>query len=233
MVISPGHLVMSSDGRDEEPSGRLWAGIDVGGRRKGFHLALVDAQRLVEGPVPIATPDDAAEWVAAHGACLTAVDSPRRAAPAGQRSRPCERGFSVCRLRYTPDREALVAHPTYYEWVLHGFALYRALARRGLDVIECFPTASWTVWGKPRQHRSRAAWSEATLRGLGLAGVPARLNQDERDAIGAALTARSYDPACGCALDDIVIPQPWPARGHGARCERVAQALRSDSGAAE
>jgi hypothetical protein len=54
-----------------------------------------------------------------------------------------------------------------------------------------FPTASWIRLYEPRGASTRAAWSRAALTSLGLSSVPdRRLNQDDRDAIVAAWTAR-------------------------------------------
>jgi predicted nuclease with RNAse H fold len=41
---------------------------------------------------------------------------------------------------------------------------------------------------------------------LGLEGVPARTNQDQRDAIAAAMTARQYTQGMTEAMGEIVVP---------------------------
>src|SRR5439155_22006588 len=112
-------------------------------------------------------------------------------APYSPRSRREERAraSAVGGIRYTPPASALVAS-AYCEWIEHGFELYATLDAAGLAAIECFPTASWTRWAGSRGTTTRARWSAAALAALGLAGVPGRLGQDDRDAIGAALTAR-------------------------------------------
>jgi predicted nuclease with RNAse H fold len=185
-----------------------WAGVDVGGRRKGFHAAVVDGARLVAGPRALAGPDDVVGWLRSFRPQVVAVDSPCALAPDGARSRPDERRFAreVLSLRYTPDRVSLAARPLYYEWITHGLELYGALARAGLRAVECFPTACWTIWAGPRARQPRARWSSRALRDLGLAGVPARLGQDGRDAIAAALTALDYDRGRTRRIGDIVIP---------------------------
>ena len=186
----------------------VWAGVDVGGRRKGFHLAVVDGARLVDGPVRVRSPREVIDRLRESRPRLVAVDSPRVPAPAGARSRPCEREFAaagICGLRYTPDRRAIASSP-YYEWIAQGLALYRALDTAGLIAIECFPTASWTRWLGPRGTEPRAAWSRRALARLGLVGVPRRTSQDDRDAIGAALTARVHDAGRCEVYGDIVVP---------------------------
>jgi predicted nuclease with RNAse H fold len=187
---------------------RVWAGVDVGAAAKGFHLALVDDRGLVGGPERCPSVAQAVRRLASWAPRLVAVDSPRRPAPAGERSRPCEREFAragICGLRFTPDRGTLQSN-RYYAWILNGFALYRALQAAGLAAVECFPTASWTRWHGPRR-ASRTAWSGAALRDLPLAGVPGRLNQDERDAIAAAVTAREHHLRLTERFGDLVVPR--------------------------
>jgi hypothetical protein len=187
---------------------RVWAGVDVGGRVKGFHAAVVDARRVVAGPRQLRHPADVVAWLAVWCPRLVAVDSPRRPAADGRRSRPDERRLArdVCALRYTPDRTTLAADLRYYEWIHHGFELYRALRRARLCAIECFPTAAWTAWLGPRGDEPRARWSARALRTRGLRGVPRPLGQDGRDAIGAALVARAADAGAVRRFGDIVVP---------------------------
>jgi predicted nuclease with RNAse H fold len=183
-----------------------WLGVDVGGARKGFDCALVDESHLAglwarldcEGVVALV-----------ERTCpeLVAIDSPCRCAAAGRTSREDERllGRTVCGIRWTPDEAEVRANP-YYGWVLQGLALYGALGRRSVRTIEVFPTASWTRWQGPRGSRSRAAWTTAGLTGLPLDGLPARSNQDVRDAIAAAMTARAHAGGRTEAFGEIVVP---------------------------
>lgn len=184
----------------------MWAGIDVGGRRKGFHAALVDERGIAAGPTRLATAGDVVEWLLPYAPTVVAVDSPRRPAPEGSRSRACERRLArdICSLRFTPDRDRLLASP-YYEWIMHGFALYGALEKECWEVVECFPTASWTRWAGTRTG-TRAAWSQGALSALALRGVPRRLSQDGRDAIAAAVTAWLYAAGGTDAYGEIVVP---------------------------
>lgn len=181
----------------------MWAGVDVGGRRKGFHVAAVDRDGLVLGPVRAATPAEVVELV--HSAELVAVDSPRSAAPDGSRSRPCERHLAraVCGIRYTPERALLDGNP-YYAWILHGLELYAALEAADIPAIECFPTASFTQWAGPRGRRTRAAWTREAL------GFAVPHGQDGRDAVAAALTARSAALGPVDEFGEIVVPRAQP-----------------------
>ena len=185
----------------------MWAGVDVGGRRKGFHVAVVDETRLVDGPIRLLGAADVVERLRRYPDVVVAVDSPRSPAPPGLRSRPGERELAraVCRIRYTPER-ALIGRSSYYEWIAVGLELYAALERASMHAIECFPTASWTRWAGPRAAATRAAWSRTALARLSLEGVPARLGQDGRDAIAAALTARAYERGATEGFAEIVVP---------------------------
>ncbi len=185
----------------------IWAGVDVGGRRKGFHAAVVDERRLLGGPVRLTTLDGVVTWLTERTPALVAVDSPRGPAPDGLRSRPEERALAaaICGIRYTPAADRLAGNP-YYEWIRHGLQLYEALDAAGVPAIECFPTASWTRWFGRRGATGRARWSADALAAVGVAGLPRRLGQDGRDAIGAALTARCRDLGRWEAFGPIVVP---------------------------
>jgi hypothetical protein len=69
------------------------------------------------------------------------------------------------------------------------------------------PDASWTRWLGPRDGRQRSAWTREGLATLGLEDVPSRSNQDVRDAIAAALTAREYQGRRFDAFGDIIVPE--------------------------
>jgi predicted nuclease with RNAse H fold len=203
------------NGRDADiamGSSGPWAGIDVGAE-KGFDVAVIDDLSLVAGPTRLTSAAQVVAWLRDERPAVIAVDSPRSPAPDGDLSRQGERELSrrVCGIRYTPDRAALLANKAYYAWILNGFDLYDALAQEehpDLVTIECFPTATWTRLGWPRGDRSRAQWSGEVMGSLGLSGLPKRMNQDARDAIGAALTARLYSTARTEPYGDIVVPLP-------------------------
>jgi predicted nuclease with RNAse H fold len=184
-----------------------WLGVDVGGERKGFDAALVNGSSVVELRSRQRA-GDIVTWVLAVQPAVIAIDSPRRPAPDGCTSRECERALAraVCGIRWTPDAERL-AGGAYYGWVRAGLELYAALG--DWDVIECFPTASWTRWIGRRAGTSRAAWSAHGLGALALSGVHAR-NQDQRDAVGAAITAREYAAGATEAFGEIHVPLRRP-----------------------
>jgi predicted nuclease with RNAse H fold len=185
----------------------VWAGVDVGGRRKGFDVAVVDRERLVAlERLPSAAA--VVGWLEGVRPNVVAVDSPCSPAPPGDKSREGERALarSICGIRYTPDRDGLTDNPTYYEWIEHGLELYSSLEPE-FCVIECFPTASWTRWHGRRGSSRRAAWTRLALASLALGGLPKRTNQDVRDAIAAALTARAYDDGQTESFGELVVPR--------------------------
>jgi predicted nuclease with RNAse H fold len=190
-----------------------YAGIDVGGRTKGFDIAIVDGRgRLLESARRVLSPEDAWDFAAPFAPGVIAIDSPRRPAPDGQHLRTGELLLraSVCGIRWTPDRTRIEQGGDYYDWIRRGLALDELLARRtNAAVVEVFPTASWTRWSGARGGRRRSAWSRAALGGLGVVGVPPRTSQDLRDAIAAAVTACQW--ARGDETEtfgEIVVPLP-------------------------
>ena len=83
---------------------------------------------------------------------VVAIDSPRSCAPEEKTARQGELQLArwICGIGWTPDARRVHAS-TYYAWIPEGLALFDALAARGVEVIEVFPTASWTRWqGKSR-----------------------------------------------------------------------------------
>lgn len=185
-----------------------WAGVDVGARRKGFHCAFLYRDRHVELAC-LPTAAEVADLIVRYAPALTAIDSPKSLALDGEHSRRCERDFiraRICNIRFTPDRAGLNSNPTYYEWIEQGLALYDECRKRALDVVECFPTASWTIWAGRRGSQRRARWTTQALVHQNLKKLPRRMNQDVRDGIGAALTARAHWTGNSRCFGDIVVP---------------------------
>jgi predicted nuclease with RNAse H fold len=188
----------------------VWCGVDVGGPRKGFHLAAVDTTELLGAPRTGFDVAGAVEWIAEFSPAVTAVDSPICAAPKGCPSRAAERLVPRevgCNIRATPEPEVFLARPDdLYGWIIHGFQLYNALRDSGIEALECFPTASRTRWAGLRGKQTRAAWTRQALAATGLANLPLRTNQDQRDAIAAALTARAHSHGVTESFGEIVVP---------------------------
>jgi predicted nuclease with RNAse H fold len=184
----------------------VWVGVDVGAKRKGFDVAVIDDRRVLalQGHL---TCRQVVDIVLANRPAVVAIDSPRSCAPDGQSARDGELQLarSICGIRWTPDAGRVQAS-AYYAWILEGHALFDALAVRGVEVIEVFPTASWTRWHGKRGSRTRAAWTRQGLAALSLECVPARTNQDQRDALAAAMTAYQHSLARTETMGDIVVP---------------------------
>ncbi len=189
----------------------MWLGVDVGGERKRFDAALIDSDL---GLVVLQDRLDVAAVVALieeHKPKVVAIDSPRTAAPDGEHLRDCELllNSSVCGIRWTPDATTLGSSP-YYGWILRGLDLFQVVEiTPNVEVIEVFPTASWTRWFG-RRVGSRARWTRQCLVHLPLSGIPARTNQDQRDAIAAAMTARQFSRQECDSFGEIVVPFPGP-----------------------
>jgi predicted nuclease with RNAse H fold len=189
-----------------------WLGVDVGGRRKGFDAALIDDRELLLLRSRL-TSEDVVELVGSARPAVAAIDSPRSCASAGESTRLGERQLArtICGIRWTPDETRVRASP-YYGWIVEGLALYDALGDCDVEVIEVFPTASWTRWHGKRRGRRRSAWTKDALAALDLDGHPARINQDQRDAIAAAVTARQYSYGLTETMGEIVVPKPAMSR---------------------
>lgn len=181
--------------------GEGWVGNGVGGRRKGFHAAALAQDLTVRfeefaGETAV---DDAAAWVRSVRPACVAVDSPAAWARTGRKARDCEIDFArahICGIRFTADAQtAAVRTDSLYGWIEHGLELRHALRGGASSVIECFPTGSFTQWAGSRGRQSRAAWTTSLLSQLaprGLSGCAMASNQDRRDAVAAALTARQF-----------------------------------------
>jgi predicted nuclease with RNAse H fold len=183
-----------------------WIGVDVGGKRKGFDVAVIDDQRILALQNRLSCAK-VVDLVMRYQPTVVAVDSPRSCAPEGRTAREGELQLarSICGIRWTPDAGHVRQSP-YYAWIIEGLALFDALSARGVEVIEVFPTASWTRWHGERGPLTRSAWSRQALAALGLGNVPARTNQDQRDAIAAAMTARQHTLAMTETIGEIVVP---------------------------
>lgn len=183
-----------------------WAGVDVGGKRKGFDVAVIDDRQVLALRGGL-TCQEVVDLVLENRPGVTGIDSPCCCAPDGQTARDSELllARSICGIRWTPDNRRLRAS-AYYAWILEGLALFDALAAHGVVAVEVFPTASWTRWHGRRGSRGRTAWTREGLAALGLGSVPGRTNQDQRDAIAAAVTARQHSLGLTEAIGEIVVP---------------------------
>lgn len=198
-----------------------YMGVDVGGKRKGFNVVVLEGARrptIVHANRRLAA-KDVAELVNTTKPRLIAIDCPVDYAAVGECSRKSERDFyaeKICGIRWTPDLKTMQNRADYYGWILHGKELLDMLDPD--DVIEVFPTAAWTQWSAPRSG-SRSRWSKKIIEDLGLAAElqvavgSRRPNQDDRDALAAALNAWQYSRSKSSqlkGLGSLVVPKPGP-----------------------
>lgn len=214
-----------------------WVGIDVGGKRKGFDVAVLYKEKAnYVGNFRSSDLKTMAATIVDLKPNVVAIDSPQGWAQGDERSRSCERefaGLGICGIRFTPDLERGKSG-SYYEWIRNGLELWRELAAQFSKniLIEVFPTASWTCWAGKRRTATRASWSSVAMNrydkdhALGLRQFFS--NQDKRDSFAAALTGWQWgeggaiavsaqdEPGPGSAEAGIVIPEPgggfadWP-----------------------
>jgi predicted nuclease with RNAse H fold len=184
----------------------VWLGVDVGAKRKGLHAAVVDHGKIQDLAGGLDR-NALIELADLHRPAIVAVDSPRRCALEGHTVREEERSLAklICGIRWTPD-ERRVRSSDYYAWIVEGLELFEALTARRFQAIEVFPTASFTRWHGARGQRSRSSWSREGLARMALEGMPSRTNQDQRDAVAAAVTARQHSLGRTQLIGEIVVP---------------------------
>jgi predicted nuclease with RNAse H fold len=175
----------------------LVAGIDVGGTRKGSHLALVDATaRMVEPVLHVMSAAAAVRHLMELGVEVVAIDAPRRPAPDGQRSRACERALRRTTghgIFWTPDAAQLSGH-YLRDWLQTGFEFFEQAAAAGLRAEEAFPSASFSLLSARRAGETRTTHTtRVTDHVRGRLGCDAHAvgGQDARDALCAAWIARA------------------------------------------
>jgi len=205
-------------------------GIDVGGRRKGFHAVALRGGAYA-GQLASRDVQELTQWCRERmQAQLIAIDAPCRWSTDG-RARPCERQLNARGIRCfaSPSRERAVAHPSdYYGWMLQGEALYRALEPShplltDLSPIapacfETFPHAiSWMLLGGQARAADKRRQRSALLQRFGIDPAPfSRI--DLIDAALCALAAHQFGSGAAClAFGEadsglIVVPQaPAPS----------------------
>ncbi len=178
------------------------AGIDVGGRRKGFHAVALDPAGAVSGRLSSADPERIASWCVERGARLVAVDAPC-AWSADGRSRPAELALKKLPIQCfsTPSRDAALAHPKdHFGWMINGERMFQALApsyplasETTVDVpgsIETFPQAvACALAGTRVSAKRKGAVRRDLLRRQGL-DMRLLTNIDFVDAALCAIAAR-------------------------------------------
>jgi predicted nuclease with RNAse H fold len=183
-----------------------WMGVDVGGKRKPFDAALIEDQRLVDLRQRQSI-DNVVAWVASVKPTVVAIDSPDRAqprahAPAG-RKRLRE---TVCGIRWTPPTPSSkpIRTTSGSSRDYASTTRWRANHSRWSSVTDRLLDAP----ARARSGRQRSVWTREALAALGLKDAPPRTNQDMRDAIAAALTARDYEQGRFETFGGIVVARP-------------------------
>ena len=191
------------------------AGIDVGGRRKGFHaVALQDG--TYAGQWHTRDAREMAVWCCEEiNVQVIAIDAPCRWS-AGPGGRAAERELLQQGIRcfLTPTRRAALRNPAgFYDWMLNGSKLFRALdkthpLRRALPrpgqrcCFETFPHAiTWNLRGGNADVARKRCQRTALLREHGC--------RTDR------LTNMDWIDAALCALAADLLAARAPAQFHG------------------
>jgi predicted nuclease with RNAse H fold len=101
-------------------------GIDVGGRKKGFHAVALRASTVVDTLVTCRA-DEVVKWCRDHDATIVGIDAPCKWSLTG-RARSCERELAALGLSTfsTPSLVRSRDHP-FYGWMLNGAELFGLL----------------------------------------------------------------------------------------------------------
>lgn len=151
-------------------------GIDVGGKRKGFHAVALRGNTFVRTPDPDHDPAVIVAWCIEQKATIVAVDAPCGWSQTGS-SRQAERELELFEKKIhcfaTPTRERAKNHAKgFYDWMINGEKLYEELWKsyplfsgkdqKGRVCIETFPHAvvcvmtGHVVPAKPKAKSRRA-----------------------------------------------------------------------------
>ena len=206
---------------------RIVVGIDVGGARKGFHaVALADGIYLDR--LRTRSVRELVRWVRDDiGAHIVAVDAPCRWRTA-KTGRAAERRLVAQGIRcfLTPARREALRNATgYYDWMIRGMELFRALEKThplchagktagGSCSFETFPHAiTWHLRGGKADAPRKRAQRLALLRRHGVS-VATLTNMDWIDAALCALAAEMFAAGHGMHFygdrrtGHIVVPVP-------------------------
>jgi predicted nuclease with RNAse H fold len=129
-------------------------GIDVGGKKKGFH-AVALRNGTFKDKITDTDPAIIAQWCQKEGATVVSVDAPCDWSQNGS-SRQAERDMKLYGKKIycfaTPTREHAINHKKgFYDWVFNGeklylllkqnYSLFKGERREGPACIETFPQA--------------------------------------------------------------------------------------------
>ena len=168
-------------------------GIDVGGKRKGFHAVLLSSQKI-QAIFKHTDPVQIVVWSLSHQPVAIAVDAPCGWSTSGG-SRESERSLAHRGKRIpcfcTPTR-ARAALSRFYDWVFNGEQLYQAFQRQSINPIETYPHGvSEIILQRSPFPAKKQARRQVALAKMGLLN-PCLKSVDFRDAALAALTADAF-----------------------------------------
>lgn len=118
-------------------SSHIVAGIDVGGRAKGFHAVALQAGKYLD-QFTATEAKNVADWCCDIRAEVVGIDAPCRWSSDG-RARPAELQLMQQKIWCfaTPSRDAAEAHPKdHFRWMLNGAELYAELERTHQLVVD-------------------------------------------------------------------------------------------------
>ena len=187
--------------QDQRNSTRTVVGIDVGGKRKGFHAVALVRGQFVHRKTDV-DPRQIVVWCLQQKAEAIAVDAPCRWSLTGS-CRRAERCLAIKGIRCfaTPMRTRAEALD-FYQWMLNGEMLYQALAahytlfdgKRIVDPIcfETFPHAIVCAIADrvvPSKHKAKVRRAALQSSGYDTHNLP---NIDFIDAALCAVTAEEF-----------------------------------------
>ena len=185
-----------------------WIGVDVGGKRKGFDVAVIDDQRVLDLRNHLSCAPRSPPWSLEHHPNVVAVDSPRTCAPDGQTARDDEPPARQVDLRHPLDTRG---KPGARERLLRLDPRRASICSRrsppaGPRSSRCSrPPRGLAGTESEARGPARPGAGEA-LAALGLDGRPAWTNQDQPDAIAAAMTGRQHSLGRTETIGAIVVP---------------------------
>ncbi len=186
----------------------LYAGIDVGGEKKGQALCLLDKQRAVlrlESGLSVSEVLDVLHEESSKLSCI-GIDAPRQPVKdtAAKAGRACERELVHAmglRLQWSP--RACDLNKAHNLWMLQGIALFERIAVELPQVrtLEVFPSASY------------GHFPLDVAISIPLALFERKARTDQLDAACCALVAWCYDNGCfksfgkGDPEGEIIVPK--------------------------
>jgi predicted nuclease with RNAse H fold len=203
-------------------------GIDVGGARKGYHLAVLSGDHLVSSErLPLA--ESVAQRCRELAPLAIGIDAPCGWSADG-RSREAERALARRGIRaYATPARALAKLEGFHAWMLQGEALFAALrpdfplwtdaTNAGPPEPFCFETFPHAITcalrGEVVRGKDKAIDRRALLENAGF-HLPTYASQDDIDAALCALTARHVATgdfeAYGNKREGFVVTPRWRVR---------------------